>query len=286
MELKVFRDPAAVARAAAQHFVNLKPRSVALSGGSTPRVLYELLADPQEPFRDQIAWNETHFFFSDERHVPPHHPDSNFRMVNEALFSRVPVPAQNVHRVLAENPNAERVAEDYEADLREFFGGGISSRSVVEGVADRSPAEGIPAFDLILLGLGEDGHTASIFPGSEVLHETKRLVVAPWVEKFNAYRITMTLPVLNNAKSVVFLVTGASKAEILREVIETQTKPDTKPDTRSSEKKASEVLYPAQAISPTSGAVTWLVDEAAARLCSINKSSNARASSDLLNKNP
>ena len=271
MNTKVFSDPAAVARAAAEHFVNLKPRSVALSGGSTPRVLYELLADAREPFRDQIPWDETHFFFSDERHVPPDHPDSNYRMVNEALFLRVPLPPQNIHRVLAENPRAEEAAENYENDLRKFFG------------------EAIPAFDLVLLGLGEDGHTASLFPHSPALNETKRLVVAPWVEKLNTYRITMTLPVLNNGKSVVFLVTGASKAEIFSEVIKTQPKPDTTPDTRPTsegDRKVYEVLYPAQAISPTSGAVSWFVDEAAARLCSINNSSNARGSSDLLNRNP
>ena len=253
MNTKVFADAAAVARAAAEYWVNLAPRSVALSGGSTPRVLYELLADPREPFRDRIAWDETHFFFSDERHVPPDHPDSNYRMVNEALFSRVPVPSQNIHRVLSENPNAEDAANAYEADLHKFFG------------------EAIPAFDLVLLGLGEEGHTASLFPHSPALKETKRLVVAPWVEKLNTYRITMTLPVLNNGNSVMFLVTGASKAEILRTVMNTDPNPD---------------LYPAQAISPTNGAVSWLVDEAAARLCSINNSSNARASNDLLNKNP
>jgi 6-phosphogluconolactonase len=129
----------------------------------------------------------------------------------------------------------------------------------------------LPDFDVILLGLGEDGHTASIFPGSEVLHETGRLVAAPWVAKLNTYRITMTLPVLNNGKSIVFLVTGASKAEILRTVMNTDRNPD---------------LYPAQAISPTNGEVSWFVDEAAARLCSINNSSNAGASTDLLNKNP
>jgi 6-phosphogluconolactonase len=253
MEFKVFNDPAAVAHAAAEYFVNLAPRSVALSGGSTPRVLYELLANPNEPFRDQIRWDETHFFFSDERHVPPDHPDSNFRMVNEALFSRAPVPPENIHRIPAENPSAEEAAKNYEIDLRKSF------------------AEGIPAFDLVLLGLGEDGHTASIFPGSEVLHEAKRWVAAPWVEKLNTYRITLTLPLLNNGKSVVFLVTGASKAEILRTLMNTETNPD---------------LYPAQAISPTNGAVSWLVDEAAARLCSTNNSSNADAGNDLLNKNP
>ena len=262
MSMQVFADAAEVARAAAEHFVSLQPRSVALSGGSTPRVLYELLADPNEPFRARISWDTTHFFFSDERHVPPDHPDSNYRMVNEALFSRVPVPPQNIHRVPAENPNAEEVAVNYETDLRRFFR---------EGIENRSFGEAIPAFDLVLLGLGEDGHTASIFPGSEVLQEAKRWVAAPWVEKLNTYRITMTLPLLNNGKSIVFLVTGAPKAEILREVIKTDRKPD---------------LYPAQAISPTNGAVSWLVDEAAARLCSTNNSSNTGADNDLLNKNP
>ena len=253
MEFKVFADPAEVARAAAEHFVNLSPKSVALSGGSTPRVLYELLSDPREPFREQIAWDKTHFFFTDERHVPPDSPDSNYRMVNEAMFSRVPVLQQNVHRIPAENPVAEDAAKAYGSDLRKTFG------------------EAIPAFDLILLGLGEEGHTASLFPHSPALAETERLVVAPWVEKLNTYRITMTLPVLNNGKSVVFLVTGASKAEILREVIKTDKKPD---------------LYPAQAISPTNGAVSWLVDNAAARLCSTSNSSNTGAESDLLNRNP
>src|SRR6185312_3547522 len=146
----------------------------------------ELLSDRREPFRDQIAWNETHFFFTDERHVPPDHPDSNYRMVNEAMFSRVPVPRQNIHRIPAENPMAEDAAKAYETDLRRSFG------------------EAIPAFDLVLLGLGEEGHTASLFPYSPALKETKRLVAATFVEKLNAYRITMTLPVLNNGKSVVF----------------------------------------------------------------------------------
>ena len=250
MEIKVFENPAEVARAAAQYWVSLNPRTVALSGGSTPRVLYELLSDPREPFRDQIAWDKTHFFFSDERHVPPDHPDSNYRMVNEAMFSRVPVPPENIHRIPAENPNADAAANNYETDLRKFFG------------------EAIPSFDLLLLGLGEDGHTASLFPHFK---PTAGLVAAQWVEKFNSYRITMTLPVLNNAKSIVFLVTGASKAEILREVISANKKPD---------------FYPAQAISPTNGAVSWFIDKAAARLCSISNSSNAGAVSDFENKNP
>lgn len=258
MNAKVFPGPAEVARAAAQHFVEQSREAigqsngfcVALSGGSTPKVLYELLADPNEPFREQIAWDKTFFLFTDERNVPPDHPDSNYRMVHEAMLAHV--PRTNVYRIAGEKPAAQ-AADEYEDTLVELFGAGL------------------PEPDLVLLGLGEDGHTASIFPGSEVLHETKRLVAAPWVEKLNAYRITMTLPILNNGKSVVFLVTGESKAEILREVTK-------------AEKNTN--LYPAQAISPTSGAVSWLVDEAAARLCSTSNCSNADAGNDLLNKKP
>ena len=255
MDLRIFPGPEDVARAAAEHFVSLQPRFVALSGGSTPRVLYELLADPEEAFRDQIAWDKTYFFFTDERNVPPDHRDSNYRMVNEALFSRVPVPVENIHRIPGETL-ATDAANDYENDLRGCFG------------------EAIPAFDLILLGLGEDGHTASLFPHSSALAETERLVAAPWVEKLNAYRITLTLPVLNQGRSVLFLVTGASKAEILGEII------------NADKRKTNVNFYPAQAVCPTNGEVSWFADEAAARLCSINSSSKAGAASDLLNKKP
>jgi 6-phosphogluconolactonase len=258
MELKVFSNPAEVARAAAEHIVKQAREAVArsdgftvaLSGGSTPKLLYQLLADPGEPFRQQMPWSKSCFFFTDERSVPPDHADSNYRMAYEAMFAHV--PRTDIYRIRSEKPAAE-AAREYEGELVEMFG------------------PELPDLDVILLGLGEEGHTASLFPGSSALKETERLVVAPWVEKLNSYRITMTLPVLNNGQSVVFLVTGAAKAEILREVIEGDKKPD---------------LYPAQLISPTNGAVSWFVDEAAARLCSINNSSNAPASSDLLNKNP
>jgi 6-phosphogluconolactonase len=258
MELKVFRDAEEVARAAAQLFVEQGRQAVAesngfcvaLSGGSTPKILYQLLANPNEPFRQQIAWDKTLFFFTDERNVPPDHADSNYRMVYEAMFAHA--PKTNVYRIRGEKQAAD-AASEYEAALVEVWG----------------PSD--PVFDLVLLGLGEDGHTASLFPHSPALKESERLVVAPWVEKLNTYRITMTLPVLNNGKSVVFLVTGASKAEVLRTVMSTDRKPD---------------LYPAQAISPTSGAVSWLVDEAAARLCSTSNSSNTGAGNDLLNKKP
>ena len=222
---KIYPDAGKLARAAAEYFVARRPETVALSGGSTPKLLYQILADE---FRDQLPWSNMHFFWSDERHVPLDHPDSNYRMANEALLSHV---HSNVHRIPGENPNAADAASEYEQTLIAVT------------------KQNLPRLDLILLGLGTDGHTASIFPGSEVLHETKRLVAAPYVEKFHTYRITMTLPLLNNSASVVFLVSGAEKAEIVKEVLEGENK------------------YPAQAVKPTQGELIWMLDkEAAARI--------------------
>jgi len=231
--IQIFPNSVELARAAAELFVvrcreAVEERgvfTVALSGGSTPKFLFELLAGE---FRDQLAWPEIHFFWSDERHVPPDHADSNYRMANEAMLSRVPVAKNNVHRVLSENPNAAEAASAYEQTLIEIT------------------QQTLPELDLILLGLGTDGHTASIFPGSEVLHETKGIVAAPWVEKFQTYRITMTLPLLNNGASVVFLVSGSEKATIVKEVLEGPEK------------------YPAQAVKPTNGELLWMLDNDAA----------------------
>ena len=216
--IRVFENSRELARGAAEHWVALAPFTVALSGGSTPKVLYQLLADQ---FQTQVPWASTQFFWSDERHVPPDHPDSNYRMAYEALLSRVPVPESNVHRVHSENPSAQEAADEYEKVI-------------------------VPRLDLILLGLGADGHTASIFPGSDVLHETKRLVAAPWVEKLNTYRITMTLPLLNNGASILFLVSGAEKAQIVKEVLEGPKK------------------YPAQFVQPPNGELIWMLDRDAA----------------------
>jgi len=217
--IEIFANAQELARGAAEYFVARSGEAVAqkgfftvaLSGGSTPKALYELLVDLDVP------WSKTHFFWSDERHVPPDHPDSNYRMAYEAMLSRVPVPEANIHRVHGENPDAAEAAREYEQTL-------------------------LP-LDLILLGLGTDGHTASIFPGSEVLHETKRLVAAPWVEKFNSYRITMTLPLLNNGATVLFLVSGAEKAGIVKEVLEGPKQ------------------YPAQLVQPTHGQLLWMLDK-------------------------
>lgn len=238
MNFQIFKDAKELARGAARYFVAKSNEAmaengrftVALSGGSTPKLLYELLADPKEPFRNQTQWDKIDFFWSDERHVPPDHPESNYRMAHEALLSRVPVSKERIHRVASENPDAEEAARAYEETVK-----------IVSG-------ETLPQLDLILLGLGPDGHTASIFPGSEVLQETERLVAAPWVEKFKTHRITMTLPLLNNGKSVLFLVSGAEKAQIVKEVF-----------------KGDAEKYPAQAVKPVSGESLWLLDEAAAK---------------------
>ena len=226
--IQIFPSSRDLARAAAEYFVARKPRTVALSGGSTPKVLFELLADPNEPFRDQIAWPCIHFFWSDERHVAPDHPDINYRMANEAMLSHVPVTNENVHRVPSENPSASGATHAYE-------------RTLIE-----TTQQSLPELDLILLGVGTDGHTASIFPDSDVLHESKRLVAAPWVEKLQTYRITMTLPLLNNATSILFLVSGSEKAQIVKEVLQGPEK------------------YPAQAIKPTNGELLWMLDNDAA----------------------
>lgn len=234
--IQVFAGASELARGAAEHFSACCHQAVAargafgvaLSGGSTPRLLYQLLADPDEPFRDQIAWSQIDFYWSDERHVPPDHAESNYRMANEALLAHVPIASNRVHRIPGEKSEAAAAATAYEQTLMETTG------------------ETLPRLDLILLGLGPDGHTASIFPGSEVLTETTRLVAAPWVEKLKTYRITMTLPMLNNGASVLFMVSGAEKAKIVSEVLEGHKK------------------YPAQAIEPAHGNLFWLLDEDAA----------------------
>jgi len=224
----IFADPKELARGAAEFFVAQLAETVALSGGSTPKLMFQILA---QQFRDDVPWEGIQFFWSDERHVPPDHPESNYRMANEALLSHVAVSANNIHRIHSENPNAADAAAEYE-------------KTII--AVTKQP---LPRLDLIFLGLGTDGHTASIFPGSEVLHETKHIVAAPYVEKFKSHRITMTLPLINNGSSVVFLVSGAEKAQIVKEVLEGEDK------------------YPAQKVKPTQGELIWMLDkEAAAHL--------------------
>ncbi|MFZ1132701.1 MAG: 6-phosphogluconolactonase [Terriglobales bacterium] len=203
--------------------------TVALSGGSTPRALYALLAANYADF----AWNRVFLFFGDERHVSPTDADSNYRMVKESLLTKITIPPENVFRVQAENPDAAAAASDYDAQLHRFF--------------QLKPAD-FPRFDLILLGMGPDGHTASLFPDSEALNEQSRLVVANWVAKFNTHRITFTFPVLNRAAEVMFMASGPDKADMLHQVLEEKKTPP----------------LPAQRVQPTDGKLLWLLDEAAA----------------------
>ena len=238
-----------VSRLAAEQFVLLAVKAVrdqglftvALAGGSTPRSLYDLLANDKEPYRAQLSWERMHFFWGDERHVPPDHADSNYRMASEAMLARVPVPLENVHRINSENTDAAKAADEYEQTLREFFRLG-------EGQ--------LPRFDLTLLGMGLDGHIASVFPGSDVINEKNRLVAALWVEKFKSYRITLTPPVLNNAAIVMFLVSGREKAKVLQEVLEGEHQPE---------------RFPAQLIRPNKGKLLWLVDQEAAYILTEGK---------------
>ena len=233
-DIRILNAPQELFQAAAAEFNALastairdhRKFTVALSGGSTPKSLYSVLA------RSALPWDKIFFFWSDERHVPPDHPESNYRMAKEALLSKVPVPPENIFRVRAEEKDANVVAKDYEEALRSFFG--------------LRPGE-FPRFDLILLGLGPDGHTASLFPNTAALNETKLLVVANWVEKFKANRITFTYPVLNNAACVIFLVSGADKADMVRTVLE---------DGRAD--------LPSQRVHPVNGRLLWLLDKGAA----------------------
>lgn len=237
-ELRVFPDKAALARAAAMQFVEIAQASialnqrfaVALSGGSTPEPMYRLLATPE--YACQIDWRQTHLFWSDERCVPPSNPDSNYGLASRAFIDQVPVSMENVHRILGEEV-PEAAAVRYEQELKDHF------------------KNGERRFDLILLGLGEDGHTASIFPGSTTAIESKRLAVAVQHPDTNQWRVTLTLTAINESANVMFCVAGESKRDILKIV-------------RSGARTQYEV--PATGVDPRDGAVLWLCDRAASPL--------------------
>jgi 6-phosphogluconolactonase len=241
LSVEVLADPAVVARQAAVWFLRLADEAVrrqgrftvALSGGSTPRALYEVLAGPDAgALGPSVAWDRVHLFWGDERYVPPDDPDSNYRMARAALLGRVPVPPEQVHPIPTNYPDPAEAAAVYEATLRSVFG----------------IPQGWPRFDLVLLGLGPDAHTASLFPGTAALREVGALVTANWVPKFKAYRITLTYPALNHAACVQFLVCGGEKTDALRAVWH---------GPRDLER------FPAQGILPDSGRLVWLVDRAA-----------------------
>lgn len=207
---------------------------VALSGGSTPRALYGRLAAPIASASPPVDWPHVHLFFGDERHVPPDHADSNYRMVKEALLSHAPIPDANVHRIRGEAPDAAEAADAYAQEIKTAF-------HLVPGAW--------PRFDLVLLGMGPDGHTASLFPDTPVLHERSRIAAAVWVVSMQTWRVTLTPPVLNHARTVLFLVSGSDKAETLHAVLDGPPAPDN---------------LPSQLIVPTEGTTHWLVDTAAA----------------------
>ncbi len=242
-DVRIFPDPPALFQGATEEFVKqaaaaIQSRDkfvVALAGGSTPKGLFNVLAGRQD-----LPWDKIYVFFGDERHVPPDDPESNYRMARESLLSKVPIPAEHVFRIPAEDPDAHHAAENYEQTLRKFF---------------VSPA--FPRFDLILLGMGPDGHTASLFPGGKALEEKSRWVVADWVEKFKTDRITLTLPVLNNAAAVMFLVSGSDKAATLKEVLQG---------------KQPAERFPSKLIQPAEGTPIWMVDDEAAAALTARRS--------------
>ena len=235
-ELHVHQTTEEAARGEAQFVADLAKEcstshdqfTIALSGGSTPRRLYQVLASP--PYSKEMAWDRWQVFWSDERCVPPGHQDSNYRMAKEELLDHVAIPDTNVHRMRGEDDPNE-ASQAYEAVVREVF------------------QSAVPTFDLILLGLGDDGHTASLFPGTPALGEQDRLVVDNWVPDLQVHRITFTLPLINAAKTVAFLDTDETKAGVLRQVLEPAS---------------GEELPPAGLVQPSRGVVHWFLTTAAA----------------------
>ena len=234
-------DPAALAYRAAQHLVELTEEAVAargrariaVSGGSTPKATFALLADPAHPFVNSMPWEHIELFFVDERTVPPDHPESNFRMTREALLDKVNLRPEQIHRIQGELP-PDAAASAYESDLRSSFR--------LEGAES-------PRFDLVALGMGPDGHTASLFPHTEAIQELGRLAVANHVpQQKDSWRITLTWPVINHASSVFFLIAGTDKAAVLNQVLTGPHDPE---------------RLPSQLIWPSSGILTLILDKAA-----------------------
>lgn len=246
-EIKIFAGVEKLNEFAVNEFVHICNESiaergiftVALSGGSTPKKLNALLAS--NAFRSKIEWRKIQFFFGDERCVSPDSEESNFRMANETLFSKLEIPPENVHRFLTELGNAHATAEKMESEIRAFF---------------KLKKNEFPRFDLIFLGMGADAHTASLFPETSALEEDNRIVVENYVPKLETFRLTFTYPTINNARNIIFLVAGEDKAEAAREVLEGEYNPE---------------KFPSQKVKCENGKLLFLLDEKAARLISINK---------------
>jgi 6-phosphogluconolactonase len=233
--------PEAVNRRAAQYFVDgirsaagaRGKARIAISGGNTPKHTFELLAEPSEPYREQIPWEKLELYWVDERCVPPDHPDSNYRMTREALLDRVPLDQSQIFRIQGELEPEEAAAE-YEFDIRQSF---------------RLEGAELPLFDMVQLGMGPDGHTASLFPHTQGLHEIMRIAIANHVANKDAWRVTLTWPVIDRARDVFFLIEGADKVAALKAVFLGAYDPET---------------YPSQLVRPASHRITLLLDPAAA----------------------
>lgn len=226
-----------VVRIAAEAVASRGVFSMALAGGSTPKMLYALLAE-HPTLRNSLPWDKMQVFFGDERHVGPGHADSNFQMASDAMLSKVPLQAEQIHRIRGEYPDTAQAAAEYEDEIRRTF--------VLK-------AGEFPRFDLLLLGMGNEGHTLSLFPGTKALHESQRIVTRNWVGKLYTERITLTAPAANTAANIIFMVTGSDKACALKAVLEGPHEPD---------------QLPAQTIQPTNGSLAWLIDAAAGSMLS------------------
>lgn len=240
---RVAPDPQSLAHLAAQHLVEQAEQSIAargaariaISGGSTPKATFQLLADPAQPWRERMPWSKLDLWWVDERCVPPSDADSNYRMTREAMLDHVSLPSAQIHRIEGElEPEAS--AARYESELRNSF---------------RLEGAEVPRFDVVQLGMGPDGHTASLFPHTQALYELGRLTVANRVEAKDAWRVTLTSPVINRASHVFFLIAGADKAQVLKEVFTGPRDPE---------------RLPSQMIKPAGGILTLLLDRAAAAL--------------------
>jgi 6-phosphogluconolactonase len=239
--LLIGSDAAEAARLAASRVVETlalpgDSRSVALAGGSTPAQLYSLLAEP--PWRERVPWDSVHWFWGDERIVPPDHSDSNYRMAMEKLLRPLNIPADRIHRMPTDESDLDSAADLYECTIRSVVTAGGS---------------GIPAFDLILLGIGNDGHTASLFPDSQALRESKRLVVPNFAPSQNAWRMTLTFPLLAAARHLLFLVTGSGKAEVMTRILASTIQDDRHE-------------LPAAILRDASAQITWVLDRDAAEV--------------------
>jgi 6-phosphogluconolactonase len=245
-DIRILADPAAITRRAADEFVKAASESVAkngvfnvaFAGGSTPKSLYAMLADDPD-YRSKIAWDKMRVFFGDERHVPPDSSESNFRMASETLFSKGLLKPEQIARIKGEYPDTEKAALEYELVLRTYF-------QLKDGE--------YPRFDLVLLGMGDEGHTLSLFPGTKALHPAGRIVVRNWVGKFYTERITITAETANHANRAMFLITRADKAPALKAVLEGPYEPE---------------QLPAQFIQPKSGNALWLIDRDAAKMLTV-----------------